>query len=74
MDKKKKSEKKNADKELELQVKEEKPAKEAESTIETLEFAQYGWCNELNPPVRYERGFYAPRTIVEYKALKKYAK
>ena len=39
--------------------------------IKRLKFNQGGWCNELNKS--YEKGFYMPKTIKEYKILKAYS-
>lgn len=44
-----------------------------EKGFPSLEFSQFGWCQEANPPIRYERGVYTPKNRAEYEMLKKYA-
>ena len=43
----------------------------ADEKIRTLKFAESGWCNELGRS--YFCGLYRPKTLAEYRALKKYA-
>lgn len=63
-----KHEKEEVEKPIEKQVEPKK-----EKGFPSLEFAQFGWCREANPPIRYERGFYTPKNRAEYEMLKKYA-